>query len=276
MGPHTESGAQLLARLKSKPSLHCLDDTLFVQGPQSTDIIEINGEHSTGKTLLLSQMLAKCILPNCVGTFRINGCNASAILINTDHHFQVSKLIELMTDMIDTAYAVSSASETVLTDSDKIAIVRNSLRNLHIIDCYDSEQFFLTLYTLDDLFLSNSEVALLAVDNITAYYWQDRENNGATTIDSYIKKLLKHIKLHTIQFNVATIYTRPCNTIIDYKEKKFIRDLLAGTIDYRIHLRRMHNARQLMCTLEGAQVFKRLNYSILSGGVKWKTDEGNA
>ena len=96
-------------------------------------------------------------------------------MINTDHHFQVSKLLELVTDTIETACAVPSASETVLIDSDKIAIARNSLRNLHIIDCYDSEQFFLTLHTLDDLFLSNSEVALLAVDNITAYYWQDRE-----------------------------------------------------------------------------------------------------
>lgn len=258
MRSQIESGAELLARLNNKPSLYGIEDTLFFEGLRNTDIIEINGEQSSGKSLLLSQILAKCILPNY---YQIKGCNASAILINTDHHFQISKLIELMNGIINNV--MSFASEAMEIDFDKRTIIKNSLHNLHIINCYNSEQFFLTLRTLDDIFLDNTKIALLAIDSITAYYWQDCEDN-IIKIDTYIKNLLKVIKIHTIQFNIATIYTKLNEKIYTKRNK------LTNNIDYKIYLSRISNSKNFICTLETSQIIKKIHYSILSNGIKWK------
>lgn len=268
MRSQVESGAELLTRLNSKSSLYGLDNTLFFEGLRNTDIIEINGEQSTGKTLFLSSILAKCILPNVL---QIKGCNASAILINTDHHFQISKLLEVMSNIIDASHTMPFVSKTVETSFDKTTIIQDSLRNLHIIDCYNSEQFSLTLHTLEDVFLSNAGIALLAIDSISAYYWQDRGINTISTLDSYIRKLLKLIKASTTRFNVATVYTRPCETS-RHEENKFARNLFRN-IDYRINLHRTCDSEKLMCTLETVQTVKKIYFSILSHGIEWELNK---
>lgn len=260
-----ESGIELLARLNKKPSLCELEDTLFLNGPQGTDIIEISGAQSSGKTLLLSQMLAKCILPNY---HEIKGCNASAILINTDHHFQISKLVELMSNIINAANTVSFTTDAVDVEFDKIAVIKNSLRNLHVVNCYNSEQFAVTLRTLDDIFVNNTKIALLAIDSITAYYWQDRkEIKIDITIDTYVKNLLQLIRTHTARFNVATIYTKL------YKNINNKGKALTDDINYRIHLCKTCNSKNFICTLETTQIVRKIHYSILSNGIKWKMDE---
>ncbi|KAF3427319.1 hypothetical protein E2986_00336 [Frieseomelitta varia] len=263
MQSQIESGTELLGRLNKKSSLCGLEDTLFFKGPLCTDIIEISGVKSSGKTLLLSQMLAKCILPNC---HEIKGCNASAVLINTDHHFQISKLVELMSNIANAVNTVSFTTDTVDVKFDKIAVIKNSLRNLHVINCYDSEQFAVTLRTLNNIFIENTKIALLAIDSITAYYWQDREDNHIT-INAYVKNLLQLIRTHTAQFNVATIYTKLYENI-DNKGKK-----LTDNINYRIRLCKTCDSKNFICTLETTQIVRKIHYSILSNGIRWKMDE---
>lgn len=257
MQSQIESGIELLARLNKRPSLRGLEDILFFEGPRSTDIIEISGEHSSGKTLLLSQLLAKCILPN----YReIGGYNASAVLINTEHHFEISKLMRFMRNIINAANTVSFTTDTIDMEFDETAVIKDSLRNLLVIDCYNSEQFALTLRMLDDIFVKHTKVALLAIDSITAHYWQDCRDNFMT-LDAYVNNLLKLVKRHTALFKVATIYTKSFKSI---NKKKLVDD-----INYRIHLCKTCNT----CTLETTQTVKKINYSILSNGIKWKMDE---
>ncbi|CAK9813086.1 DNA repair protein XRCC2 [Anthophora quadrimaculata] len=267
MRSQIESGTELLARLNSKSCLFDLENTLFPQGLRNSDVVEISGEQSTGKTLLLSQILAKCILPDYYGTNRIGGCNASAIFINTDHRFQISKLIELMNDIV--SFTVNGKVTEI--NSNKMNIIQNCLHNLHILDCYDNEQFSLTLRMLDDMFLGNPKIALLAIDSITAYYWQDREDN-VNTIDSYIRKLLKLIKMHTTKFSVVTIYTKQYENLYN-KGKKFM-DQFLNNVDYKIQLCTMNNSRYLVCKLETVRVIRKICYSISSDGIKWETEEG--
>lgn len=58
-----ESGRQLLARLSSRPSLKGLDSRLLgAEGPQPYDVIEITGDASVGKSMLLLQWVARAIL----------------------------------------------------------------------------------------------------------------------------------------------------------------------------------------------------------------------
>lgn len=263
MRSQIESGLELIARVNTKPSLCEIENTLFPGGLRNTDVIEIGGERSTGKTLLLSQMLAKCILPDHYRTIQIQGCNASAILINTDHHFQTSKLVELMNDMIDAAHKTSAASLRMDMMLDKTSIIQKSLHNLHIIDCYNSEQFSLTLRTLDDVFVNNTKIAILVIDSITAYFWEDCDGN-MTNHDHYVKELLQLIKTHTTLFNVITIYTtfseKTCN-----KEKQILYN-----VDYKLQLNRLHNSNRFLCTLQTEKNMRTIHYSISSSGIKWK------
>ncbi|CAK9810614.1 DNA repair protein XRCC2 [Anthophora plagiata] len=268
MRSQIESGTELLTRLSSKPSLFNLENTLFPQGLRNSDVVEISGEQSTGKTLLLCQMLAKCILPDCYETNRIGGCNASAIFINTDHRFQISKLIESMNDIV----SFTLNGQVTEINSNKMNIIQNCLHNLHIIDCYDNEQFSLTLRMLDDMFLGNPKIALIAIDSITAYYWQDREDN-VNTIDSYIRKLLKLIRMHTTQFNVVTIYTKQYENLLYDKGKKSM-DQFLNNVDYKIQLCRMHNSQHLTCKLETVRIVRKICYSITSNGIKWEMEQG--
>lgn len=261
-----ESGAELLARLNSKASLRALEDTLFLEDPRNADVMEIGGEESTGKTLLLSQMLAKCILPDTYyRDGRIEGCNASAIFINTDHHFQTWKLIKLMSRMIDTASTVPTASRATELDVDKKIVIQNSLRNLQIIDCYNSEEFSLTLRTLDEIFLDNGKIALLAIDSVAAYYWEDSKDK-ISTMDTYVTKLLKLIKMHTTRFNVVTIYTRLYNC----KKEKKDTNRFTNTLDYKVGLSRMNDSQSFLCTLERGEMRRKIPYSIVPNGIKWQ------
>lgn len=58
-----ESGRQLLARLSSRPSLKGLDERLLgPNGPSPQDVIEIVGETSVGKSVLVLQWVARAIL----------------------------------------------------------------------------------------------------------------------------------------------------------------------------------------------------------------------
>ncbi|XP_017883612.1 DNA repair protein XRCC2 [Ceratina calcarata] len=267
MRPQVESGLELFARVNAntKPRLCGFENTLFPDGLRNIDVIEIGGERSTGKTLLLSQILAKCILPDHYRTIRIQGLDASVILINTDHHFQTLKLVELMNGVIDAANQASATRVTKGLNLDKTSVIQESLRNLNIIDCYNSEQFSLTLRTLDDVFINNTKIVVLAIDSITAYYWEDREAN-MIKYNNYVKELLQLIKSHTTLFNILTIYTT-CSENTCNKKKQILHN-----VDYKLQLSKTDNSNRFLCTLQTEGNMKKLHYSISSSGIKWKLD----
>ncbi|XP_078577741.1 DNA repair protein XRCC2-like [Branchiostoma floridae x Branchiostoma japonicum] len=161
MAAYRESGAQLLARLGSRPSLVQLETALFRadMGPKSGDAIELYGPEGTAKTEMLLHLTARCILPASLG-----GLEAGVVFIDNDYHFDILRLVTILEGRLDT------------TDEDR---VKQCLGRLYIVRCNSSEQLVITLHSLEHIIASSSEVALLIVDSISAFYWLDRSTDDS-------------------------------------------------------------------------------------------------
>ncbi|KYN02159.1 PREDICTED: DNA repair protein XRCC2-like [Cyphomyrmex costatus] len=261
---HSEGGLELLSRFSEKSRSINLDDVLFSSDIDNKSIIEIIGASSTGKTVLLCQFIAKCILPARYKEIKINGCDACAILINTLGHVQISKIVELMTSMVCNAYQVADVQPLAETVD---YIINRSLENLTVISCCNNGELQLILYTLEDELLSNERITLLAIDNILAYYWQARKEN-ILTMNYYATSLLKIIRSQTSQFHTVTVYTRWDGP--KYESHAKCTDILKRTgVNYRLQLSLSTKVHKFMCHVQSTNDVKQICYTISDSGIKW-------
>ncbi|KYQ53879.1 DNA repair protein XRCC2 [Trachymyrmex zeteki] len=263
---HSEGGLELLSRFREKPRSINLDDVLFSTDIDNKSVIEIVGASSTGKTVLLCQFIAKCILPARYKGIKIDGCDACAILINTLGHVQMSKIAELMTSTIRNAYQVANVQPPAETVD---YIINRSLENLTVISCCNNNQLQLILHTLEDEFLSNGKITLLAIDNILAYYWQARKEN-ILTMNYYATGLLKIIQSQTSQFHTVTVYTRWDGPVPTYESYAKCIDTLERTgVNYKLQLSKGTRIREFMCHVQSTNDVKQICYTISDSGIKW-------
>ncbi|XP_011314265.1 DNA repair protein XRCC2 [Fopius arisanus] len=249
-----ESGFGFLARLASKPSFLNIEPRLFPNGLLAKETVEICGETSTGKTILMSQLMTKCLLPPTVG-----GLGISILFLNTDHHFLVSKLSSLMLHILKNNWRKS--------DEEAKKIVYNSLANLTTINCYDYSQLLISLHSLD-LTLLNEAISLMMIDSISSFYWLHRERNGLCTLDHYVKYLLKIIHKRTFQAKVSLIYTKTCETGSNARERPHCTaEPTPERINYRVTLESCE--KEFFCKIETSRDQENLHYRISGDGVHW-------
>ncbi|KAJ9597124.1 hypothetical protein L9F63_026985 [Diploptera punctata] len=185
-GCKAESGLQLLARLSSRPDIHGLDEKLFSGGLHFGDVVEITGDIGSGKTLLITQLLAKCLLPKSMFEIDIGGLGAGAIIINSDHHFQLLKLVSIMESTLLKIRKPKSnnSEENQQLDSSTIEkIIKTALANLIVLNCYDRVQLLVTFHSLDNILSSNKNISLIVVDSLSAFNWQDIVISGIHKMD---------------------------------------------------------------------------------------------
>lgn len=262
---HSEGGLELLSRFRETARSINLDNILFSTGIDNRSTIEIVGASSTGKTLLLCQFIAKCLLPAQYEGMKLDGCDVYAIAIDTLGHLRMEKIVELMVSMIRSAYQVADVqpSDEVIND-----IINKYLKNLTVISCCDNIQLKLTLHTLEDELLSNEKIALLAVDNILAHYWEERKEN-ALSMDCYAKDLLRIIQTQMSKFHAVTVYTRWDGPVPKYESHPKCTNLLNGTgVNYRLQLSKSTIVPGFMCRVQSTDV-KQICYTISDSGIKW-------
>lgn len=272
---HSEGGLELLSRFSEKPRSINLDDVLFSSDIDNRSIIEIAGASATGKTVLLCQFIAKCILPARYKGIEIDGCDACAILIDTLGHVQMSKIAELMRATVRSACQVAADVQSPAETVDYI--VNKSLENLTVISCCNNDQLQLTLHTLEDEFLGNERIALLAIDNILAYYWQARKERKESilSMDYYAKDLLKIIRAQTFQFHTVTVYTKWDGPAVSKNESyaKRCSNLKKIGVNYRLQLGKSTVICKLICRVQSCtDDVKQISYIISDSGIKWIPD----
>ncbi|XP_063984401.1 DNA repair protein XRCC2-like [Diachasmimorpha longicaudata] len=250
-----ESGFGFLARLASKPRFLNIETKLFPNGLLSKQTVEICGDTSTSKTLLLSQLMTKCLLPPAVG-----GLGVKILLFNTDHHFLMIKLFTLMSGILKNNWGKS--------DDEADEMIRDSLSNLTIINCYNYSQLMVSLHSLDLILLRNGAVSLMMMDSISSFYWVHRERNGLCSLEHYVKGLLKIVQKHTLQANVSLIYTKSCETGFTVRERiNCTTEPIVESINHRIILE-IEN-REFNCRVETSREQENMRFRITDDGIQW-------
>ena len=128
------------------------------------DVVEIQGPSGSGKTHLLYYLVCSCILPPHFG-----GWNKVSVIFDTDGSFDVHRLRALLESRL-TQYFPSHSDSTG-------QIISVALRNVHLFRPSSSSQLAAGLANLPSYHISNlptSEIALLAIDSISAFHWLDR------------------------------------------------------------------------------------------------------
>ncbi|KAI0034283.1 hypothetical protein K488DRAFT_22691, partial [Vararia minispora EC-137] len=131
------------------------------------DVIEIQGGPASGKTHLLYHLVSVCILPTAYG-----GWNKAAILYDTDQGFDVRRLQQILITRVST-HMLRAHQEGV----DTASIVSGAMRNLRVFPVESASQLSASLQELPAYHgeeLTTSEIAILAIDSLSAFYWEDR------------------------------------------------------------------------------------------------------
>ncbi|XP_027860840.1 DNA repair protein XRCC2 isoform X3 [Xiphophorus couchianus] len=151
----SESGTQLLARLEARRCLKDIEPQLFAD----------DGGPDRGKTELLYHLLCRCVLPEAAG-----GLEVDVVFVDTDYSLDVFRLASVLDSRL-------SADGSAGSDD---AVLRSCLSRLLVVRCSSSSELLLTLHFLETTLSSRPKAALLLIDSISAFYWSDRSEGGAS------------------------------------------------------------------------------------------------
>ena len=200
-----------------------LENTLFPDGPSEKDIVEFYGDEGTGKTQMLLHIISQCILPAKWKGFDVGGLGVGVVLVDTDYHFSMIRLVSMMEHTLQRAISVVTKNSKHSKDGeakepfkppseeDIELFIKQCLGKLEIVKCNSSTQLIITLYSLESLFGNRLDLCLLLIDSISAFYWIDRNNGG----DSYSaqemnqRKVAEAITQLRDLYKIVTIVTKP-------------------------------------------------------------------
>ncbi|XP_070708936.1 DNA repair protein XRCC2 isoform X2 [Pempheris klunzingeri] len=124
----------------------------------------------TGKTELLYHLLCRCVLPATIG-----GLEVDVVFVDTDYSLDMLRLVSILESRLNAARSTGSPSG----GADE-AVLRSCLSRLLVVHCSCSSQLLLTLHFLETSLSSRPGLALLLIDSVSAFYWLDRCEGGAS------------------------------------------------------------------------------------------------
>ncbi|XP_047205794.1 DNA repair protein XRCC2 isoform X3 [Girardinichthys multiradiatus] len=162
----------LFARLEARRWLKDIEPRLFPEDgrPDHGEVVEVYGPEGTGKTELLYHLLCRCVMPETAG-----GLEVDVVFVDTDYSLDMFRLVSILDSRLN---AGASLSMTLAGSED--AVLRSCLSRLLVVHCYSSSQLLFTLHFLETTLSSRPSLKLLLIDSISAFYWLDRSEGGAS------------------------------------------------------------------------------------------------
>jgi Rad51 len=135
------------------------------------NVIEIQGP-SIGKTHLLMHFIISCITPYQYLSVNIDGWNKAAIVLDVDHTFDMRRFRQLLSGHLSRVLAPLSLHNDFMDQ-----LTSSLLQNLHVFRPNSSFHLAFTIMNLANyhsINLPQTEIGLVAIDSVSAFYWQDR------------------------------------------------------------------------------------------------------
>ncbi|KAF7436929.1 hypothetical protein PC9H_003763 [Pleurotus ostreatus] len=183
---HSESLQVLLASLRPHSGLSEVAhaDTISTSSsavdtsPSSTfrlgNVVEIQGPSASGKSHLVYHLVSHCIIPPEYEDCALGGWGKAAMVFDSDNTFSIARVKQILLKRLESRFATQPHLWTAEWRSD---IVEKCLDHLHIFKPSSSIQLAATLRNLPAYHTDNlphTDIGVLAVDSINAFYWMDR------------------------------------------------------------------------------------------------------
>ena len=143
-------------------------------------VIEISSAAAcSGKTQLLYLLVSLSLLPAKHKDVSINGKGNAVVLFDLSGRFSILRLHRVMENHI---FSACSTSSSALSKQEILSVVSDSLNHLHVFRPQSSSSLLATLASLSSYLLSspsthlstNRRLGLLAINDLSAFLWQDR------------------------------------------------------------------------------------------------------
>lgn len=195
----------MFSRLGAKESLGDLNLPLFCNAElQPGDVIEFCGVEGTGKSELLLNIAAICILPRFWQGVALPGRNVDVLFVSTDYKFDLVRFVTVMKGII-LSHGVLLSDEVKYKE-----LIISSLEHLHIVNCSSMDELVISLYSFKIFLINHPEVCTLLIDNIATFWWTERAENSMS--DLYQQRWTCAVNELIREFHLVVIAARPLLT----------------------------------------------------------------
>ncbi|GAQ89378.1 DNA recombination and repair protein [Klebsormidium nitens] len=140
------------------------------------NVVEIFGASGSGKTEILTQAVATCILPSEVDGVGYGGAGGAALFFDLDGRFDILRLVRILESRINEAQVAQGGG-----DADALSqVFTASLRRFRLLHCHNSFHLLAALKMLQPeirQIVQNhgpDSLHLICIDSIGAFHWLDK------------------------------------------------------------------------------------------------------
>lgn len=202
-------------------------------GFEADTLVEISGPGNSGKSLVLQQLVAHCLVP-----YKFGGRQWSVLLINLSHKINRESLAKSIRMELK-AYSVGEVIAAKCPTEEQLAeIAGECMSRVRFLNCFANDDVSTSLIDARYAIINDPGIQLVAMDTLSEFYWLD-EPKIAKRMSMYRHYRLLQARLEKLCKDaiVCGIYTVESA----FLENRFGENLPEAGIKYHVRMQKIQN-----------------------------------